>query len=377
MIFLLISLIFSSILVAQNDTAENLSTVSMRADTHINAAAQILEQFSLEESGKKLINLSNYNGNINIQVNHMEWRKALELIALQNALVIEEGIGYIALKDIDEDRIDQEAETEALDPALRELQEEVKTKQVRIKSVVALADRSYLKSLGIDWSTVTNGKVNLNAGFAGASQLTSPLTLSGSGTTEWGNNSIEINTLIRTIETNQKGSILAEPSIVVSSGKTGRIQVGEDISIKTADEAGNTLDTFFSTGIIMNVTPTVVEVNGEELIMMELTIERSSGQPSEVSTVISKSSSATELILYNQEEAVIAGLFDTDEVVVRSGIPILKDLPWWVFGIRYLTGYDSVDKKERELIITIKAEIMDSALERLYKVREQEKDSLQ
>jgi type II secretory pathway component GspD/PulD (secretin) len=35
-----------------------------------------------------------------------------------------------------------------------------------------------------------------------------------------------------------------------------------------------------------------------------------------------------------------------------------------VFGIRYLTGYDSYDKKERELIITIKAEIVESALQR-------------
>lgn len=247
--------------------------------------------------------------------------------------------------------------------------EEALTKQVRIKAVAMLADRSYLKNLGIDWSSVFNGKVSVNAGFAGASQLTSPLTLSGSGTADVGNYSVDINTLIRTIELNQKGSILAEPSILVSSGKTGRIQVGQDISIKTADEAGNTLDTFFSTGIIMDVSPVVVDVNGEDLIMMKLSIERSSGQPSEVSTVITKSTSATELIMYDNEETVIAGLFDTDEITVRSGIPILKDLPWWVFGIRYLTGYNSVERKERELIITINAEIVDSALERLLQSR--------
>ncbi|HCM16098.1 MAG TPA: hypothetical protein DHW79_09200 [Candidatus Cloacimonas sp.] len=110
-------------------------------------------------------------------------------------------------------------------------------------------------------------------------------------------------------------------------------------------------------------------MNGEDLIMMKLSIERSSGQPSEVSTVITKSTSATELIMYDNEETVIAGLFDTDEITVRSGIPILKDLPWWVFGIRYLTGYNSVERKERELIITINAEIVDSALERLLQSR--------
>ncbi len=28
------------------------------------------------------------------------------------------------------------------------------------------------------------------------------------------------------------------------------------------------------------------------------------------------------------------------EPTERVGIPFLKDLPWWVFGIRYLTGSD-------------------------------------
>jgi len=370
-----LSMLIGGLLFAQSNFVPASETVSMIETTHINTAVRILESFSVEESGKKLINLSSYNGNINVPIRDMHWREALELVALQNNLFIEEGVGYLALKDIEEEADAAPTAMDALDlmdPEARKIYEEALTKQVRIKAVAMLADRSYLKNLGIDWSTVLNGKVNVNAGFAGASQLTSPLTLSGSTTTDIGNYSVDINTLIRTIETNQKGSILAEPSILVTSGKTGRIQVGQDISIKTADEAGNTLDTFFSTGIIMETTPTVVEVDGEEVIMMQLSIERSSGQPSEVSTVITKSTSSTELVMYDKEETVIAGLFDSDEVNVRSGIPILKDLPWWVFGIRYLTGYNSVEIKERELVITIKAEIVESALERLLQSRQQD-----
>ncbi len=379
LIVIITTLMLPTLLFAQYEAIDIAENVSMRADTHINTAVQILEYFSIAESGKKLINLSQYNGNINIQISDMKWRQALDMIALQNKLRTEEGVGFIALKDIEvdsEDRFEQSAtapagdkSTSIVDTELFELQTEAMNKQVRIKAVAMLADRSYLKNLGIDWSTVLNGKVQINAGFAGATQLTSPLTLSGSGTTTIDGTSVDISTLIRTIESNQKGSILAEPSIVVSSGKAGRIQVGQDISIKTADEAGNTIDTFFSTGIIMDVTPTIVEIEGEDLIVMKLSIERSSGQPSEISTVITKSSSSTELILYDKEEAVIAGLFDTDEVVSRSGIPVLKDLPWWVFGIRYLTGYDSTERKERELIISIKAEVLDNALERLRKSR--------
>jgi len=230
-----------------------------------------------------------------------------------------------------------------------------------------LADRSYLKSLGVDWSTVLNGEVTINAGFSGASQVSSLMNLSGSGSTDVGKYRVDINTLIKTMETNQKGNIIAQPNLLVTSGKQGYIQVGQDISIKTADEAGNTTDAFFATGVILDVQPTIVVVDGEELINLKLSIERSSGVPNAVSTVITKSKSITELVLYNNEETVIGGLFDTDETHVRSGIPFLKDLPWWVLGIRYLTGYNTLEKKDRELVITIKAEIVDSALDRLRK----------
>lgn len=369
--FVSILLFSTCLLFAQSPkNGAKTATVSMIEETHINAAMQVLEHFSVEESGKKLLNLASYNGNINVSIRDLPWRKALELIALQNALEVEEGVGYIALKDkSDVDESSSQAVLQLEDPKYQELLKEAQVKQIRIKAVAMLADRSYLKNLGIDWSTAAKGKVTINTGFAGASQLVSPLTLGADAVTNIGKYTVDISTLLRTLENDQKGSILAEPSIMVSSGKTGRIQVGQDISIKTADEAGNTLDTFFSTGIIMDVTPTLVEINGEDLILMKVSIERSSGQPSAVSTVITKSTSSTELIMYDQEETVIAGLYDTDEVTVRSGVPILKDLPWWVFGIRYLTGYNSVERKERELIITLKAEVVDSALNRLLKAK--------
>ena len=119
----------------------------------------------------------------------------------------------------------------------------------------------------------------------------------------------------------------------------------------------------------MDVEPTIIKVDDEEVIYLKLNIERSSGVPSDVSTIITKSTSSTEVILFSNEEIAIAGMFDTDETTVRSGIPILKDLPWWVFGIRYLTGYNTVEKKERELVITIKAEIVDNAIDRLLESR--------
>jgi type IV pilus assembly protein PilQ len=61
----------------------------------------------------------------------------------------------------------------------------------------------------------------------------------------------------------------------------------------------------------------------------------------------------------------LGGLFVTEEVVTRNGIPFLKDLPWWVFGIRYITGSDQTIERKKELVILLKTELLPTLKERL------------
>lgn len=338
-------------------STERNSNISIDPSLSLNEALQVMEYFSQRDMGKRLLNMSSSNPTIGIPINNMPWQTALDLILLKHNLLVEDHPGYLAVIT----PIPPE-EQEVIVPEGEKIG---KNKQVRIKSVALVADRAYMRSLGIDWSTLLDGKVLVNLDFKGASNIPGDLFgVSGSGAGTVGNTQVEVNTLLKAIESNQMGTIIAQPVVVVSSGSKGYIQVGQDISVKTVDEAGNTTDTFFATGVIMDVTPTIVTVDGQELIHLALSIERSSGSPGTVSTVINRSKSTTELVLYDGEETVIAGLYDTDEIRNRGGIPILKDLPWWVFGIRYLTGYYSYEKKERELLILIKAEIVDSALDR-------------
>ncbi len=71
--------------------------------------------------------------------------------------------------------------------------------------------------------------------------------------------------------------------------------------------------------------------------------------------------------MLNGEETVIGGLFLNEETKVRTGIPFLKDLPWWVFGIRYLTGSDDIRVNKKELVILIKTELVPTLKERVSK----------
>jgi type IV pilus assembly protein PilQ len=49
----------------------------------------------------------------------------------------------------------------------------------------------------------------------------------------------------------------------------------------------------------------------------------------------------------------------------RVGIPLLKDLPWYVFGLRYLFGYNKEEIRKKELIILLKAELVPQLQDRI------------
>ena len=77
-----------------------IETISIGADTHINEAVQILETYTLKATNKKMLNLSSYNGKINIPISNLPWESALDLILLQNKLVERDHPGYISIEDI-------------------------------------------------------------------------------------------------------------------------------------------------------------------------------------------------------------------------------------------------------------------------------------
>ncbi len=322
--------------------------VSMTRDTPFPEAVSALEIMSTQFEGKKIINMSTFFGAIGIPIKEVYWKNAFFLIINFNNLVLEDLPGSYVI-------------TDAAEVTEEELGEELEitpdTKQVKISSIFFKADKSVLKSIGIDWSTLINGKVVASINFKGSGVGQDIFNATAATKLESGDISIDINTLFSILESHQKGAIIARPSVVVISGKTGQIQVGQDFSVKKIDDAGNVTDEFFQTGVIMTVTPTVVENEDFEAIHLEVSVQKSSATPGELSTIINKSESVTEVLLYDGEETVMGGLYDTDETVTRVGIPILKDLPWWVLGIRYLTGSNRHETNVREMIVIIKAEI--------------------
>ena len=239
-------------------------------------------------------------------------------------------------------------------------------KQVKITAIFFRADKDFFNSVGVNWQTLFNGKVLANIDFKGGNNVASDL-ISASGSYQISQNDyvIDLASMLRFVESNQKGSVIAHPNISVLSGKEGKIQVGQDFSIKKSDEAGNITDEFFSTGVILKVKPTIIQNDSINIIHLAASVEKSSATPGAISTIINKNEANTEVYLFDGEETVIGGLYDVEYTQQRGGIPFLKDLPWWVFGIKYLTGYNIYEQHNREMIVIIKAELYESIEQRM------------
>ncbi|MFC1898049.1 type II secretion system protein GspD [Candidatus Cloacimonadota bacterium] len=338
--------------------------ISISRTTNLVSAIRALEVISLQFENKKIVNISMKNDPIGFPINQMYWKDALELLAKINGFSLEERPGAYIVSD--------EAQTLRMDSsgAVSETGELVeiitpKTKQVRISSIFFKTDKTLSRDIGIDWSTLLRGNVNANVNFSGANKVGDDIfNASITHNIQTGNVTIQLDALLRILEQYQKGSVVARPTVTVLSGKKGFIQVGQDFSVKSLDDAGNIMEEFFSTGIILDVTPKVISVDGLDAINLDVMVEKSSAVPGDVSTIINRSMSTTNVMLFNGEETVIGGLFDTDKQSTRAGIPFLKDLPWWVFGLRYIFGYNSWSTNTNEMIIILKAELIDSLEDR-------------
>jgi type IV pilus assembly protein PilQ len=98
--------------------------------------------------------------------------------------------------------------------------------------------------------------------------------------------------------------------------------------------------------------------NDSTFIYLNLIAERSDVQLAANNTTKNITEGTTRVLLLDGEQTAIAGLISNDNQNVRRGVPFLKDLPWWFFGLRYLFGYESVSIKKRELIVLIAAKLV-------------------
>ncbi len=356
---------YRSIKATISPDAENIVTISKNAS--VDQAIEILSKISKQAINKIIVLDKEIPVPVGIEITNLNWYKALEIIAKLHNLELVEREDFIKL--VPEQKF---TETEIPD-ILKGV--DFRTREVTISAIFFELDVGKAKERGINWRTLFS-KRGANVGVQLGEPLrdmfdwnksteTNAFEIGATGEFDFIGSITKATSLFSLLESNQLGEVIASPQVSVRDRVKGEIQVGSDFSTREKDFAGNTIERFYSTGTIIRVTPYVLQENGRNYILLDLSVERSSAIPGQISTEIKKTKANTNVLLLDGEETIIGGLFINEEKKERVGIPFLKDLPWWVFGIKYLAGRDVVTTARKELIIVLKAQLNPSLYERI------------
>lgn len=340
--------------------------VTLSSNLPFDNALALLSKVSESMKGKRIVSTYQSAEPIGIEIENMQYEKALVVLVQFKGLIYEEKEDVIIVKK----------RGEKIDNRTADNYVSVDGREVKISAVFFEMDVNEAKKRGVDWKLMFEGKGLDLGGLLGVdrtktqSQGTTTVQeptfdVGVAGDFNVGNFFGEATAIFKFFESENIGEVISSPNIVVRDGRLGKIQVGSDISIKQKDFAGNVIENFFSTGTIINVTPHVISEDGIDYILLKIIVERSSFVPDPTTTIINKTQASTEVVMLNGEETVIGGLFVNDEVKGRTGVPFLKDLPWYVFGLRYIFGREETTILKKELVILLKVELVPTLKDRL------------
>ena len=356
--------------------------VSISRTLAFDKAMALFSDYSKRYINKIVVDPSGIKKEIGVDIENMYWLQAFETVLRQSGLWYEEKEEYLQVTG-GGDSTKAAGRLAAAAGAGARADTTSKAmfllRDVKISSVFFSVNVVKSLNAGINWSFLASIKGSkfggdLYTGVQDPAKFAAQQTSTPSGSTgtsrspdfvasvapaiTFGN----LSALVSYFQNNQLGDVISSPSLTVSSGKEGNIQVGQDIFITTRDFSGNVIQTPLHTGIIIKVTPVVYEEKGIRFVTLDINAERSTASPG---PVIDKSAVQTKSVLYDGEETVIGGLYTNTESTDRGGVPFMKDLPWYVFGLRYIFGYEKTTTSKLELIILLRAEIMPSIEDRV------------
>jgi len=360
--------------------------VSFAPSTPFDQFVEFVNPIFKRVTGKTIVDPEDRTQAIGVDISRAQFLDAFELVLQANGLTYRETESAFIVQQAQTPPEDQETTAR---PGDEKALATLTSREVRINALFFQVNRSKARQLGLDWGFLFGGGEGGGQGGGGGG--------GGGGQGDQGGQRTGLNILVQTedifenldefiigpdqialstltqlfrfLESNNAGETVANPSVTVQSGQQGRIQIGSDVPIQTRDFAGNTITEFFSTGVIVEVTPTyITEAVADSLgapevdfVHLDVRVENSSSRPTGGggAPAIDRNTAETQVLLLDGEQTMIGGLYSTERNVTRGGIPLLKDLPAWFFGLRYLFGYEEVNTVQTELMIVLQAEVLE------------------
>lgn len=246
--------------------------------------------------------------------------------------------------------------------------------QVLIDATIVSVDLKDDLKYGIQWF-LDHGGSSIGSGSTGAS-LGSIATAAGSAFATGGlsavYNSGAVNAVLSSQANKDNINVISSPSLMVLNNQEATIEVGTQIPTlsSTLSGAGITSGTSSSTGLVTNsqiqyrdtgvkleVTP---RVNANGMVIMEIKqtvsdpVESTIGVTS--SAAISKKEVESSVAVQDGETIVLGGLIKENNSFIKSGVPLLHELPW----IGPLFGNTTNNKDKTELVVLITPRVVKS-----------------
>lgn len=367
--------------------------VSFRETTPFDRFIELLNPVFEREEGKRIVDPEDRSFSIRVAISGMHYFDAFENVLAAHGLTYRETDNVFLIREASEAQGQAApADTSAPPPAT------VGTREIRINAMLFNLNLTKVRDLGLRWDEILGSTTRQGGGGQGGGTgggTGGGGAVGGGGGTGGGQQGQQGQFFLKTenlfesvdnilqapdqirlsrfrrflnlLEQDNVGRTVANPQVTVQSGEAGNIQIGQDIPIQTTDFAGNTITEFVSTGIIIDVTPTllsqpVADTAGSpilDFIHMDVQVEDSNSQPTASGTIINSNTTETQVLLLDGEATAIGGLITTQKSTTRSGVPLLKDLPGWFFGLRYIFGTESTNVTKQELLIVLQAEVVD------------------
>jgi type III secretion protein C len=236
---------------------------------------------------------------------------------------------------------------------------DVPTGLVEINATIFDVSTADVNELGIDWTfgqTFNKGKIR----SVNASQALSREVLSGVAATQ---PAFSVSTVIasgawnlagniRMLESRGKAKIRTRPAVTTFDNIAARIEQSESFHVRVVGEKVVDLVPI-DVGMVLAVTPHIVQEDGELRIMMAVQIE--DGSISQSRTVdgipsITRSSVSTQALIGNDESLLVGGLAHEELSRTRSQVPFLGNIP--IIGAIFRKRTRDDNRYERIFMIT-------------------------
>jgi type IV pilus assembly protein PilQ len=342
-----------------------------------------------------LENLASREGVVQLQTKtfRIEFSAASEVLAPVTALLTERGNAEVSESSNTVVVMDVPRVLEDVEALIDQLDQ--RTPQISIAAKIIFVDRTDLLEFGVTYDLkdsqgnqlnfLTPGGIDANGdGFIDASETvekgTDVISLGGNSIAALGNaNARVINpqmqflttlilgryslvNFIEALESVNLSEIQATPSVQVMDNQEARVLVGERTPLRVIDASAGAAGgvggqqqqpqatvQIEETGISLTVTP---HVTAGDLILLDLAAERSSPAigDSDVGFIFRTQEAQSRVLVRDGETVVIAGLTATESSEVRSGIPLLMNLP--VVGALFRTTRKQQIQRDLMILVT-------------------------